>query len=398
MAEASDAAADIEILTEHFGYPPVSLLDDIINAVNIVAESALVSIEQGLLRSPPSALGFRPPRKPKKSRSKALSADDAAAEAAAAAAAVEEAAKFEIDNGTHQLETLLCSSIDRTFDIFELYIMNNILCLRPGDRVWMRLRHYDGLDFSHTSDTAPSVASVSVLRRKLAASQRLTATLEAEKAQNDALLGLLRGLVARSRAAAAQRGEQRADGARAPGALGFLGDAAAALGAADGAAPLQTTTGFALSQMPALRGLSAALRGLAGKLQPVDGDGTPGRRTWRKGRVEYIEAATRKHLESVRGLELDAHGEVRDGEWQKAGRKIGMHEVKGLEEVVALVGGMVDGHRRGGREEERQAVEVEQREAERGERKETEEEEEKEYEERQETEEKPGAEDVMDQS
>ncbi|KAL1898326.1 hypothetical protein Cpir12675_001951 [Ceratocystis pirilliformis] len=355
----ADATANTEILTEHFGYPPVSLLDDIINAINILAESALMSIEQGLLRSPPAALGFRPPRKNKSKKNKAPPED-------IATTSVEEAARFEIDNGTHQLETLLCSSIDRNFDIFELYVMRNILSLRPDDRAWMRLRHYDGLDFSRLDDPdAPSVVGVATLRRKVSASQRLTAKLQAEKAQNNALLTTLRGLVERAvikpdpDAQVIANGDSTEIPTSAPtaqsvtGPLAFL-QATEGLGTADATAPLQTTAAFALSQLPALRALSISLRSIAADLQPPadadadDGSGpaggeTPSRRSWRKSRVEYIEIATRKHMERARGLELGLQGEVRDGEWQGAGRKISMAEVEGLESVLALMGGPVGG-------------------------------------------------------
>jgi len=43
-------------------------------------------------------------------------------------------------------------------------------------------------------------------------------------------------------------------------------------------------------------------------------------------------------LENVRGLELGEMGEVRDGEWQGEGRKLGKGEVDDLERVVGLVG------------------------------------------------------------
>lgn len=56
---------------------------------------------------------------------------------------------MEIESGTHQLETLLCASIDRNFDKFEIYVLRNILCVRPVDvRNWMRLSHYEGLDLA----------------------------------------------------------------------------------------------------------------------------------------------------------------------------------------------------------------------------------------------------------
>ena len=63
------------------------------------------------------------------------------------------------------------------------------------------------------------------------------------------------------------------------------------------------------------------------------------RKSWRRERLEYVETATRKHLENVRGLELGKNGEVRDGEWQGEGRGIAKEEVEGLERVVTFLSG-----------------------------------------------------------
>ena len=64
-----------------------------------------------------------------------------------------------------------------------------------------------------------------------------------------------------------------------------------------------------------------------------------GKKTWRRERLEYVETATRKHLENVRGLELGKDGEVRDGEWDGGGRSLAKGEVESLERVVSMLGG-----------------------------------------------------------
>lgn len=64
-------------------------------------------------------------------------------------------------------------------------------------------------------------------------------------------------------------------------------------------------------------------------------------KSWRRQRVEYIESQSRRHLENVGGLELGRNGEVRDGEWQGEGRRLGKGEVVDLERVVAMMGGNV---------------------------------------------------------
>ncbi|KAK1780300.1 Mis12 protein-domain-containing protein [Copromyces sp. CBS 386.78] len=335
---------DTELLTEHFGYPPVSLLDDIINSINILAERALNSVEQGLLNAPPASLGFRPPthasttkpgKKPKKGEEGLPNA--------------EEAHRHEIENGTHQLETLLCASIDRNFDKFEIYVMRNILCVRPEDRDWIRLGHYDGLDFSSPQkaggkeDPRPTIETVTHLSRRLQASQKLNVMLQAEKARNAALLAQVRRLVGSPKQIKSERPPQQqqaqngdtdtemtdAPSSTTPTAdtpqkspFAFLTQKTSILSTSDASTPLTTTTAFTLSQLDSLRSLSISLRSLLPALsqpplptpdsEPED-DAEKRKKPFRLQRLEYIETATRKHLEQVRGLELGVNGELRDG-------------------------------------------------------------------------------------
>ncbi|KAI1816049.1 Mis12 protein-domain-containing protein [Poronia punctata] len=368
---------DTELLTEHFGYAPVSLIDDIINSVNILAERALNSVEQGLLKAGPSALGF------KASKSQQQPPQDATA-AAAQQLPPEERARNEIESGTHQLETLLCASIDRNFDKFEIYVLRNIFTVRPPElRDWMRLSHYEGLDFSSFSSSSssittttsrdkdkdkdtdtPTIESITALRRRLRESMRLNAILTAERARNEALLEDLRRLVGHksshvvkaetaSSPTQAQTQTQSDETKKSP--FAFLhqkGDLASTVG---GDAPIATTADFTLSQMQALRALSADLRKLTpplktyaaagedGNEEGTTGSTARGPKNWRRERVEYVETATRRHLEMVHGLELGEHGEVRDGEWQGPGRHLERGEVEGLERIIALLNAGISG-------------------------------------------------------
>lgn len=242
--------------------------------------------------------------------------------------------------------------------------MRNILCVKPDDRDWLRLGHYEGLNFDNLpSSTAskenseggpdsmdmdtpdrPTVESVNRLRRRLQASQKLNTMLHAEKARNDALLGELRSLVGkvsakgpRASGAPAEGGDEAQAGATKPP-FAFLHDRGD-LTLADANTPLTTTTAFSLSQLQALRALSTSLSSILPNLQGAGGDEGGARRTWRKERVEYVEGAARKHLESVRGLELGKDGEVRDGEWQGEGRRFAGGEVAALEGIVNALGG-----------------------------------------------------------
>ncbi|KAH8123054.1 hypothetical protein ACSS6W_008278 [Trichoderma asperelloides] len=337
-------SSDYELLTEHFSYPPVSLLDDIINTVNVLADRALDSVERLLLSIPPHKLGFaKKPKQQSSDQNPNLSP--------------EEAAKLEIENGTHQLETLLNASIDKNFDIFELYVMQNILTVRPQDQPYMRLSHYAGLEFPAAEDDddaapqqsdKPTTESITALRRRLQASQKLNAVLESEKAHNEALLRRLRSLLGVDTDATKTEEEQQhamdQDGAATTMTttkpFSFLRDRGG-LEESGGEQPITTTTEFTLSQLQSLRALSGSLRKLLPELS-TPGDAMTEKETasstsWRRERAEYIESSSRKYLETVAGVELGPRGEVRDGEWQGEGRGLSKGEVEGLEKVAALL-------------------------------------------------------------
>ncbi|KAI8956988.1 Mis12 protein-domain-containing protein [Daldinia sp. FL1419] len=363
--------SDAELLTEHLGYPPISLIDDIINSVNVLAERALNSVEQGLLNAPPATIGFKPP---KSSRSQNHDAQRQQKDPA-------EAAKAEIESGTHQLETLLCASIDRNFDKFEIYVLRNILTVRPPDlRSWIRLSHYDGLDLSSipnsqnanpNANPAPSLESINHLRRKLRESMRLNALLTAERARNEKLLSELQDLVGLSPSSVKNEKTSPQPPAAAPARnknspFAFL-HRKGSLTAGGSEAPLSTTTAFTLSQMQALRSLSTSLRTITPDLIPStststeamdldtsDGGEKDGKKSWRRERLEYVEGATRRYLETVEGLELGRNGEVRDGEWQGEGRNLARDEVGGLEGVITLLRGDEEEEGEGGGEGGRQ--------------------------------------------
>jgi hypothetical protein len=62
----------------------------------------------------------------------------------------------EIENGCHQLETLLVDSADKTFDKFEIYTLRNILTVEEGLSPWMRLGHYEVRSFGSLTRSAAS--------------------------------------------------------------------------------------------------------------------------------------------------------------------------------------------------------------------------------------------------
>jgi kinetochore protein Mis12/MTW1 len=337
---SAPANSDVTLLTEHLTYRPAvstdsqflfrstnisqALIDDIVNSINILAFKATEAVEKGLLSANPSNLGF-----------KILTENTP--EAQEAAAVISEKAKHEIENGVHQLETLLEAKIDKNFDRLEIYALRNILSVPPEVRDWVRLSHYEGLDFKVDKD-APSAESIAMQMRKLRETQKLHSLLLSERAKNEATIASLRGLLSNT-----VRKKEPEEGQETYPAFAFLQNKGDLTG--DVSHPVTTTTSFALSQLPALKSLSEnlgpRLRGLE------NGGGKEGlvgeeEKSFRRERLEFIEKETRRHMENVRGLELGEQGEVRDGEWQGEGRKLGKGEVDDLERVVGMVGGKED--------------------------------------------------------
>jgi len=215
----------------------------------------------------------------------------------------------------------------------ELWAFRNILSVPPEIRDWVRLSHYEGLNFTQDND-APNTESVTMQRKKLRETQKLHSLLLAEKARNDATIASLKALLLN------QVPKKEPDEEEVYPAFAFLENRGELTG--DGAHPATTTTSFALSQLPALKSILENLRPRLKELANGNGkEGLVGEedKTWRRERLEFVEKEARRHLENVRGLELGEMGEVRDGEWQGEGRKLGKGEVEDLERVVGMVGG-----------------------------------------------------------
>ena len=111
------------------------MIDDIINSINALIYRAVTAVETGLFSTPPAALGFAA----EKSTSDLLSIRDADGDGN-----VEyPEARTEIENGVHQLETLLESTVDKDFDKFEIFALRSILSVPEDLRGWIRLSHYE---------------------------------------------------------------------------------------------------------------------------------------------------------------------------------------------------------------------------------------------------------------
>ncbi|AET39845.1 MIND complex subunit MTW1 Ecym_5054 [Eremothecium cymbalariae DBVPG len=102
------------LLTEHLEFPPVSLVDDLINSVNEIMYKCTQAMETYLQQR--SVIGGRDYTE-------------------------------EIRVGTAKLETLLENAVDKNLDRLELYVLRNVLSL-PSELIEngsFRLGHYEGL-------------------------------------------------------------------------------------------------------------------------------------------------------------------------------------------------------------------------------------------------------------
>jgi kinetochore protein Mis12/MTW1 len=106
-----------------------SLIDDVINSINTIGYKAVDWVEQGLLGTPLSNLGFTT------SKSDQDSED------------VESQVRLEIENGVHQFETLLEATIDKNFDKMEIFALRSIIAIPEDLKDWIRLRHYGVCSF-----------------------------------------------------------------------------------------------------------------------------------------------------------------------------------------------------------------------------------------------------------
>ena len=83
------------------------------------------SLETGLLSTHPERLGFRAPTE----------GSDGTSELPEA--------KQEIEEGLQKLETLLNATVDKKFDMFEIYVLRNVLSVPADLAEWVRLKHYE---------------------------------------------------------------------------------------------------------------------------------------------------------------------------------------------------------------------------------------------------------------
>ncbi len=144
MTQSKSQIAISETLTEHLGYQPISVVDDIINVVNEIMYKCTDQIENALLER----------------RSELIESNEKQAEAEKKNddddVMVNEGSPFknavryteeDIRKGTAKLESLLEHLTNRNYDKLELYIIRNILTI-PDDLLaggYVRLKHQEGM-------------------------------------------------------------------------------------------------------------------------------------------------------------------------------------------------------------------------------------------------------------
>ncbi|OQN96019.1 hypothetical protein B0A48_18010 [Cryoendolithus antarcticus] len=301
------------LLTEHFRYTPLTLLDDVINTVNELVFRAINAIESGFQHASPESLGFRSP--PSEVLTPEASQD-----------ILLEQKQTEVDSGIIKLESLLNAIVDKDFDKFEIYTLRNILAIgheEDGDLArWVQLEHYRHLDLqadSKASGLTPE--ALQLQRRKVQETAKLNAMLKVEEASNAAVLAQLKQLLGQSETAVTQQPEE------AP--YAFLSQSQHTSTASQ---PLTENLQYLATQLPVLRQLLSQLKEALATLPDArqarqDQDSAETRR------ARYLDAQARRALQR-RGL-----GDTAEQGTKIEGRKIGVDELSALEGLVQALGG-----------------------------------------------------------
>lgn len=130
------------LLTEHFGFQPITVIDDIINVINEIMYRCTEQLEQILINQ---KLQMEEAASKKLQQQKS---DDVIVDTNSSGSKEDKQYSIEdIQTGTATLESLLEHSINRNFDKFEVYALRNVFNL-PDDLVsggYIRLKHHEGL-------------------------------------------------------------------------------------------------------------------------------------------------------------------------------------------------------------------------------------------------------------
>ncbi|EXX71147.1 Mis12-domain-containing protein [Rhizophagus irregularis] len=128
----NDIAIRNEIITEHFGFLPISFVDDIINSINELIYIAIAGMDNFVNSELKN--------------------------------------KKEVEQGTHQIETLLENLVDKYFERFEIYTLHKILAIR--ENVTVVLKHNEGVNFNvDESVEVETDKEIELLRKKIMAAK-----------------------------------------------------------------------------------------------------------------------------------------------------------------------------------------------------------------------------------
>ncbi|KAG0260780.1 hypothetical protein BG011_001619 [Mortierella polycephala] len=148
-----------QLLTEHFGFAPLSFVDDVINSVNNMIYQASMALQEfiesemeNVVAGHYGDMNIDPNLDPKDESGKCM----------------------------HKFETLLESAVDKNFDRFELYALKNIFGV-PED-VDIVLPHYEALDFEIGVEREQKLDDeLELLRRQVIATKSLNYRLRKEQ-------------------------------------------------------------------------------------------------------------------------------------------------------------------------------------------------------------------------
>ncbi|GES85928.1 Mis12 domain protein [Rhizophagus clarus] len=142
----NDIAIKNEIMTEHFGFLPISFVDDIINSINELIYIAIAGIDNFVNSELKN--------------------------------------KEEVELGTHQIETLLENLVDKYFEQFEIYALHKILTIR--ENVTVVLKHNEDVNFNvDESVEIETDKEIELLRKKIMAAKCFNLKLKKQSIKYD---------------------------------------------------------------------------------------------------------------------------------------------------------------------------------------------------------------------
>lgn len=133
------------LLTEHFGFQPITVIDDIINVINEIMYRCTEQLEQILINQKVQLDEATKEKILQQKNDDVILDDDADNNNSSNR---EKYTIEDIQTGTATLESYLEHSINRNFDKFEIYALRNVFNI-PEDLIsggYIRLKHHEGLE------------------------------------------------------------------------------------------------------------------------------------------------------------------------------------------------------------------------------------------------------------